>query len=172
MSQTFAKKYLAEFVYGATDGTVTTFAIIAGTIGASLNPIVVLLLGVSNVLADGFSMASSNYLSSKSETALGNGPEKTALKTAIITFSSFVTIGSIPLAPFILAQFFPALLTHQFAIAIIATTIAFLIIGAARGIVTNHPRPIIMALETLLIGGVAASIAFFVGRIASMIVSG
>jgi len=62
-----ARKYLAEFVYGATDGTVTTFAIIAGAIGATLGPQIILILGFANLLADGFSMATSNYLSTKSQ---------------------------------------------------------------------------------------------------------
>ena len=59
---TFKEKYLTEFIYGAIDGTVTTFAIVAGVVGAGLSPGIVLILGFSNVLADGFSMASSNFL--------------------------------------------------------------------------------------------------------------
>lgn len=59
--------YLKDMVYGANDGIITTFAIIAGVVGAALPPIVVVLLGIANVLADGFSMALSNYLGTKSE---------------------------------------------------------------------------------------------------------
>ena len=47
----FLHNYLPEFVYGALDGTVTTFAIIAGVAGASLSPAIVLVLGISNLLA-------------------------------------------------------------------------------------------------------------------------
>ena len=47
---------LEDFVYGATDGAVTTFAVVAGVIGASLSSSVVLILGFANLLADGFSM--------------------------------------------------------------------------------------------------------------------
>lgn len=56
---------LEDFVYGATDGAVTTFAVVAGVVGASLSPSIVLILGFANLLADGLSMAASNYLSSK-----------------------------------------------------------------------------------------------------------
>jgi VIT1/CCC1 family predicted Fe2+/Mn2+ transporter len=56
---------LEDFVYGATDGAVTTFAVVAGVIGASLSPSIVLILGFANLLADGLSMAVGNYLAVK-----------------------------------------------------------------------------------------------------------
>ncbi len=49
-----SERYLREFVYGAIDGTVTTFAIVSGVVGAGLSPSIVLILGLANVLADGF----------------------------------------------------------------------------------------------------------------------
>jgi len=64
------RRYLAEIVYGAVDGTVTTFAVVAGTFGASLSVKVILILGFSNLFADGFSMAASNYLAMRSQKAL------------------------------------------------------------------------------------------------------
>ena len=59
--------YLRDLVYGAVDGTVTTFAVVAGVAGAALDSTVVLILGVANLVADGFSMAVSNYLGIRSE---------------------------------------------------------------------------------------------------------
>ena len=59
--------YLRDFIYGAVDGTVTTFAVVAGVVGASLDAGIVIVLGVANLLADGFSMAVSNYLGTKAE---------------------------------------------------------------------------------------------------------
>ncbi len=59
--------YLGEFVYGGIDGSVTTFAIVAGSVGADLNASVVLILGFANLLADGFSMSVGAFLSAKSE---------------------------------------------------------------------------------------------------------
>ena len=59
--------YLRDFVYGGIDGAVTTFAIVAGVQGAALSSRVVLILGVANLLADGFSMAASNFLGTRAE---------------------------------------------------------------------------------------------------------
>jgi VIT1/CCC1 family predicted Fe2+/Mn2+ transporter len=59
--------YLRDWVYGGIDGTVTTFAIMAGVVGANLSPGVVLILGIANLLADGFSMAAANYSGTKAE---------------------------------------------------------------------------------------------------------
>lgn len=59
--------YLRDFVYGAIDGAVTTFAVVAGVAGAGLRTSIVLILGVANLVADGFSMAVSNFLSLRSE---------------------------------------------------------------------------------------------------------
>ncbi|GAA4225326.1 VIT1/CCC1 family predicted Fe2+/Mn2+ transporter [Sagittula marina] len=58
---------LRDIVYGAIDGAVTTFAIVAGVAGAGLPPLVILALGFANVLADGFSMAAGNYSATKAE---------------------------------------------------------------------------------------------------------
>ncbi len=57
--------WLPDFVYGGIDGSVTTFAVVAGVEGASLPVAVILILGFANLIADGFSMASGKYLSDK-----------------------------------------------------------------------------------------------------------
>ena len=57
---------IEDFVYGATDGAVTTFAVVAGVVGASLSPTIVVILGFANLFADGFAMAVGNYLSTRS----------------------------------------------------------------------------------------------------------
>ena len=62
-----AREYLGEFVYGGIDGSVTTFAVVAGSAGGNLDNNVVLILGIANMLADGLSMGIGSYLSSKSE---------------------------------------------------------------------------------------------------------
>lgn len=60
-------KYIGDMVYGANDGTLTTFAIVSGVVGASLPTSVILILGLANILADGLSMGVGSYLSTKSE---------------------------------------------------------------------------------------------------------
>jgi VIT1/CCC1 family predicted Fe2+/Mn2+ transporter len=59
--------YLQDWVYGGIDGAVTTFAIVAGSLGASLSAKIILILGFANLLADGLSMAAGNYLGTKAD---------------------------------------------------------------------------------------------------------
>ena len=63
----FAEHYIRDIVYGANDGIVTTFAIVAGVCGAELGTPTILILGLANLAADGLSMAAGNYLGIKSE---------------------------------------------------------------------------------------------------------
>lgn len=62
--------YLKDFIYGAIDGAVTTFAVVAGVAGAGLSSTVIIILGIANLVADGFSMAVSNYLGTRAENDL------------------------------------------------------------------------------------------------------
>ncbi|MEE8445734.1 MAG: VIT1/CCC1 transporter family protein [Alphaproteobacteria bacterium] len=59
--------YLRDWIYGGIDGAVTTFAIVFGVIGANLGTGIILVLGAANIVADGFSMAASNYTGTKAE---------------------------------------------------------------------------------------------------------
>jgi len=61
------QNYLRDLVYGAIDGCVTTFAVVSGVVGANLETSIIIILGFANLLADGFSMAVSNYLGTKAE---------------------------------------------------------------------------------------------------------
>lgn len=61
------QSYLRDWVYGGIDGAVTTFAVVSGVVGAQLSPATILILGVANLVADGFSMAAANYLGTKTE---------------------------------------------------------------------------------------------------------
>jgi VIT1/CCC1 family predicted Fe2+/Mn2+ transporter len=60
-------RHLADMVLGATDGIVTTFAVVAAAAGASLSPGITLVIGSANLVADGLSMAMGNYLGAKSQ---------------------------------------------------------------------------------------------------------
>jgi VIT1/CCC1 family predicted Fe2+/Mn2+ transporter len=62
--------YLRDLIYGAIDGTVTTFAVVSGVAGAGLSSEIVILLGLANLLGDGFSMAASNYLGTRADEQL------------------------------------------------------------------------------------------------------
>ncbi|MEX2379886.1 MAG: VIT1/CCC1 transporter family protein [Vicingaceae bacterium] len=62
-----SQDYIGEFVYGGIDGSVTTFAVVAGSAGANLDSSVIIILGFANLIADGFAMSVGSYLSNKSE---------------------------------------------------------------------------------------------------------
>lgn len=62
-----SSQYLGDMVYGGLDGIVTTFAVVSGVAGAQLGSDIILILGMANLLADGFSMAVGAYLSTQSE---------------------------------------------------------------------------------------------------------
>lgn len=62
-------RYIREIVYGGNDGIVTTFAVVAGTVGANLPHSIIVVLGLANLFADGLSMATGAYLSEKSDIA-------------------------------------------------------------------------------------------------------
>jgi VIT1/CCC1 family predicted Fe2+/Mn2+ transporter len=59
--------YIRDWVYGGIDGTVTTFAVVAGVVGADLSTKALLILGAANLFADGFSMAAANFSGTKAE---------------------------------------------------------------------------------------------------------
>ncbi len=59
--------YLRSIVYGFNDGLTANFGLVAGVLGASVAPHVVIISGVAGALADALSMGSSGYLAAKSE---------------------------------------------------------------------------------------------------------
>jgi len=162
------RRHLRDLVFGAVDGTVTTFAVVAGSIGADLGGGVVLILGVANLVADGFSMAVSNYLGTHADQ---RKPERLAnpragdpepQKAAIATFVAFVLVGAIPLIPFALHQVDPDLVAAPFPPSVVMTALAFVGIGLAKSRATDVTA-LRSALETLGLGGGAATLAYVVG---------
>ena len=160
--------YIKDLVYGANDGIVTTFAVVASVVGAGLEPNVILIVGFASLVADGFSMAASDYLASKSERdALRNNnhaglhlaSQENPLTAAAITFCAFLSAGSLPLLPYVFAPD----ARHLFLLTAAATGIALILIGAGRTFATGNAM-VRSALEMLLIGGAAVSVAFVTGR--------
>ncbi|MEM8834360.1 MAG: VIT1/CCC1 transporter family protein [Planctomycetota bacterium] len=169
-----SRGWIREFVYGAIDGTVTTFAVVAGSAGADLSARVVLILGVANLLADGFAMACGNYLSTKADHHAGANRtggtlsdadhaeiERTARREALTTFVAFVVVGSIPIAPFVVAVVAGVDLP-VFWVSLAGSMGAFALIGWVKSRVTGRGA-LRGVVETLLIGGAAAGVAFGVG---------
>lgn len=215
--------YLRDFIYGAIDGTVTTFAVVAGVTGAQLEDSVVIILGVANLIADGFSMAVSNYLGSRAERQQreraydeelrqirefpegereevrqifaakgfeGDDLERIVevitadedlwvdtmmreelgyaetlpneLRAGLSTLVAFVVVGFIPLMAFVADALAPGDLPNTFLWSTVLTGVAFFVVGAlkARFVERGWVRS---GLETLAVGGIAATLAFLAG---------
>lgn len=223
------KDYIGEFVYGGIDGSVTTFAVVAGSTGASLDTSVVLILGFANLIADGFSMSVGNFFATKAEIdnynkhknieywEVDNMPEmekeeireiyrkkgfegdqlesvvatitddrdrwvdvmmkeelemqeenRSPVSTAGMTFLSFVVVGLVPLLAYVFDFTQDMRSDNMFLISCIMTSLAFILIGLLKSYVTDTKK-IRGILETLLLGGLAAIIAYYVGDILEMI---
>jgi VIT1/CCC1 family predicted Fe2+/Mn2+ transporter len=213
--------YLGDAVLGGIDGCVTTFAVVAAALGAGFSGTVVIVLGVANLLADGLSMAVSNYLGTRSqheeleqarreeERHITEFPEgereeirqifaakgfsgdtlerivetvtqnkslwidtmlseelglhldaRSPLRAGLSTFAAFAAVGLVPLVPFLMGPLVPE--SQRFLISSSVTAIAFAAVGVAKGLVLKRPL-FASGVQTLLIGGAAAVVAFLVG---------
>src|SRR5262245_19976921 len=159
-----ARHYLGDLVYGANDGIITTFAVAAGVAGASLHARIVLILGVANLVADGFSMAASNYLAIRSRGALANVDggtvESDPLRHALATFVAFGVAGAIPL----LAYLLPIESADRFTMAAGLTLCALFVVGAARSLVTSAGY-LLSGFEMLAVGASAAAVSYGIGKL-------
>lgn len=209
--------YLRDWIYGGIDGAVTTFAVVTGVVGANLSTAVILIMGFANLVADGFSMAASNYLGTKAERDdfehlkavefehidkvpegereevrqifRGKGFEGEDLERAVAlitsdrtlwvrtmlaeeyglpseirspwlaafsTLSAFCLCGLAPLVPFLFGG------QYALWLSMIVTGVVFFIIGSAksRWSTISWWRS---GLSTLLVGAIAAALAYGVG---------
>lgn len=221
-------KFLADAVFAANDGIITTFAVVAGVAGADLSSLVVIILGAANLLADGASMGLGNYLGKRSEKSyaleqrkkeeweidhipeveraevreifsrqgfrgkdleraveiitsdrkiwldlmmkeeLGIYEEERSVpvRHGLVTFFSFLSAGILPLLPY----FFSVFSANSFRLSLIMTFISLFIIGSMRSKITAK-NFWTAGFEMLILGGVAASIAYLVGMILAKIIS-
>jgi len=214
--------YLGEFVYGGIDGSITTFAVVAGSAGAGLSSEVIIILGFANLFADGFAMSIGAYLSSKSEIdnyakhkkieywEIENLREKeieevreiyqekgfegelleqvvqviiadddrwvdvmmkeelgmiesnkSPFAIGAITFISFVVLGFVPLLIYVL-DYVKKQDVNLLIWSSVLTLVAFGVIGYLKGVV-NHKNKLISTTTTILMGVVAALVAYYVG---------
>jgi VIT1/CCC1 family predicted Fe2+/Mn2+ transporter len=160
-----ARHYVRELVYGANDGIITTFAVVAGVAGGSLPIRVVLIVGAANLFADGLSMAVGNYLSIRSHESVLEAqqlPEQEAfpLRHAAATFLAFVAAGVVPLVPYMAASY-PA---DRFAFSVALTLLTLFAVGASRALIANV-RWFTAGLEMLGLGAAVAVIAYGCGAL-------
>lgn len=218
-------QYLGEMVYGGLDGIITTFAVVSGVAGAQLGTPVILILGLANLFADGFSMATGAYLSTKSEheyyrkewereawevkhfpdgeraelfevyrergyaeeearqlveiqsrepirwvkamllDELGMmEDEANPLINALVTFGAFVVAGAVPLLVYLVGLFVAIPTASAFPASLAMSGLALFGLGAAKVMVTKL-NPIRSGFEMLIVGGLAAGVAYVVGAL-------
>ncbi len=217
--------WLPDFTYGGIDGAVTTFAVVAGVVGAELSTPVILILGFANLFADGFSMAVGKYSSDKAELdrihsikadeiqsilekpheereevrdifrkfgfkgenlraaekVITSNPKMwvkimlnhefnvieenvNPFKGAFFTFLAFLLIGLIPLLGYTAQSILGGDTKNLFAGTCVATLLALFFVGAVKSRFSTRSW-IVTGLETALIGGFAAGIAYLVGDV-------
>ena len=166
-----AQHYIRDVVYGANDGLITTFAVVAGVVGGGLSARAMLIIGAANLVADGLSMGVGNYLSIRAhESALAaqNQPEEEArpVRHGFATFVSFVVAGAVPLVPFAFG-----FAEYGFEWSVILTFVMLFTVGALRGFVTIE-RWWTAGLEMLLLGAAVAVAAYGSGVIVARLLSG
>ncbi|MFQ5474883.1 MAG: VIT1/CCC1 transporter family protein [Candidatus Nanoarchaeia archaeon] len=211
-----------SMVYGGMDGIVTTFAVVSGVTGASLSAGVILVLGFANLIADGISMATADYLSSKAEQELTqterahqrwhihHDPEEMRDKLAVIyakqgmsktdskkivrllsknekvwadtvlakkehmidetesprkmaavTFGSFVLFGFVPLFAYVISKVL-AVEFNTFVVSSVLAGLTLFVLGTVKARITGMYW-FKSGMQTLLVGGLAAAAAYFVG---------
>lgn len=170
---------LGEFVYGAIDGTVTTFAVVAGAAGAGLSSAVIVVLGFANLFADGFSMGASAYLSAKSKRDLKIKQHTEAgeehkphdmshgqrpVTDGLTTFASFVLVGFLPFILYVADSVLDLGIASStlFVWSAILTGSVFISVGVLKARVTKT-KVWRAASETFLLGAVAAVLAYALG---------
>ena len=168
----FARHYLRDIVYGAIDGIVTTFAVVAGVTGGSLSSRAVLIVGIANLFADGLSMGVGNYLSIRSHESMRAAqalPEEEAspARHGIATWAAFALAGAVPLIPYLCgASGYPA-----FYVASALTLAALFTVGASRTAITID-RWWTAGLEMMGLGALVAAAAYGAGFFVSAVISG
>jgi VIT1/CCC1 family predicted Fe2+/Mn2+ transporter len=158
-----ARHYIGDLVYGANDGIITTFAVVAGVAGGALSHNAVLIVGAANLVADGLSMAVGNFLAIRareSARAAENLPEEEArpIRHGAATFMAFVGAGAVPLAPYV----WPALRADAFPWSVGLTLASLFAVGALRTTVTLG-RWWVAGLEMLSLGILVAAVAYGAG---------
>jgi VIT1/CCC1 family predicted Fe2+/Mn2+ transporter len=166
------RHYIRDLVYGANDGIITTFAVVAGVAGGELSAIAVLIVGTSNLVADGLSMAAGNFLSIRAHESAREAqqlPEEEAhpAKHGVATFAAFVVAGSVPLLPYVSG----VLPDAQFVWSCVLTFAALFAVGASRSVVTAD-RWWKAGLEMLVLGGLVAIAAYGAGAVIGRLLRG
>ena len=90
--------------------------------------------------------------------------ESNPLINGLVTFGSFVIAGAVPLVVYLVGLAFPISPDMAFPISIVSSGLALFALGASKVLVTKL-NLIRSGLEMLVVGGLAASVAYIVGAL-------
>ena len=168
-------KMLKAMVLGANDGIITTFAVVAGVVGAGLPTPTIIILGIANMTADAISMSLGDFLGEQSVNQL----EKKKISafhhffrsTSWKTFIAFFFAGSLPLIPYLIHFVGVAIEDEmRFPLSMISTACGLFIVGSMRTIITKHGW-LRSGLEMLGIGAAAAGVSYLLGKFIEQLIS-
>ena len=138
-------------VLGGVDGIITSFAIVAGAHSGSLSTQVVLLIGLSSLVADGLSMGISEFLSTQASR------EANPIQQGLVCFASFVVNGVVPIVTYVAVR--GVLLSVA-----MFSLVQLMLLGVLRSWYTSE-HILVGLLQTSLLGGIAGTAAYGVGTL-------
>lgn len=156
----FHESYLRDWTYGATNGAVTTFVIVAAVVGADLPPTVALVLGLVNLFANGLAAAARRYIGTK------HSPDhymRLPTQAALNTFGAFILCGLVPLVSYLLVP-------TRLSVCVVAAACILFVIGTVKSRSSSTARWV-SGLNTVLLGLCAGALAYAVARTLSLLIN-
>lgn len=147
------EKYTFEIINGALDGLITSFSLITASLGGKINFKTLILLGITSILVDAYSMGISKFLTSKAK----KEEDKSPFMSAAVLGVSFILFGTIPILPLLLLKKSKVTLY----ISIVLSVAAFYIIGYYKAQLTDNSS-FKSGIETSLMGVSAALLSYII----------
>lgn len=168
---------LKATVMGGVDGIITSFAVMAASSLLKESERTALVVGISSLVADGFSMGVAEYISSaaqkRSEGPIHTtGPNSSFLLSSpillgVFCFLSFVLCGSLPLLSYVIA---PGENGQRLVVCSVSSLILLQILGTVQAVLTSEGHSVqdankqlsipLSSVQTTLLGAFAGGIAY------------
>lgn len=148
-------KFSSDIIYGGIDGTITTFAIIAASLGSGQYSSTIIILALASLIADAFSMGVSSY-----ESEINN--HNKAKYRGMFTFVSFILIGILPIIAYYILINGTIKFDDDIMFMILLSIILFILfaIGLYKSYIIGNRNNVQIALRTTLTGGIAGIISY------------
>jgi VIT1/CCC1 family predicted Fe2+/Mn2+ transporter len=157
--------WVKSCIFGGLDGLTTIIALILSGTAAGphlVSDVAMLILGIANLLADGFSMGMGDYLSSLAEGDVMKNPcaHGLAWRNGFVMFFSFVFFGAIPLTSFL--PFLHVTYETRLPVVVVLAVIVLFVLGSIKGRLTGQTKPLKAGCTMVMMGGAASVLSYFV----------